>query len=83
VLDFEVPSLLYAVVDGHELMHQVPAQHVGRLGSTPPGHLTPDPIDRDAAVEPQQQLGQLRRDAVIDVLQLLPSTMLGEPGVDS
>jgi hypothetical protein len=40
------------------------------------------PIDQDAAVEPQDQLGQRRRDAVIDVLQLLPSTMLGQPRMD-
>jgi hypothetical protein len=63
-------------------MDHVQAQHVGRRCITP-GHLTPGPIDQDAAVEPQDQMGQLRRDAVIDVLQLLPSTMLGQPRVGS
>jgi hypothetical protein len=64
-------------------MHQVQAQQVGRRCSTPPGHLAPGPIDQDAGVELQEQLGQLGRDAVIDVLALLPSTMLGQPRVGS
>jgi hypothetical protein len=81
----EVPGLLHAGVAGHERMDHVQAQHVGRRCSTPHGHLTPAPIDQDAAVEPHDQMGQLRRDAVIDVLQLLPSKMLGQPrlGADS
>jgi hypothetical protein len=36
----EVPGLLHAGVAGQELLHHVQAQHIGRLGSTPPGHLT-------------------------------------------
>src|SRR5215207_10514742 len=67
-----VPGL-HAGFAGHERMHHVQAQHVGRLCITPPGHVTPGPIDQDAAVELQDQMGQLRRDAVVDVLQLLPS----------
>jgi hypothetical protein len=55
----EVPGLLHAGFAGHELMHHVQAQHVGRLCSTPPGHLAPGPIDQDAAVELQDQMGQL------------------------
>jgi hypothetical protein len=43
-----------------------PAAH--HLATSPRG-----PIDQDAAVEPHKQLGQLRRDTVIDVLALLPS----------
>jgi hypothetical protein len=74
VFGSEVPGLLHAgFVAGHELMHHLQAQHVGRLCSTPPGHLAPGPIGQDAAVELQDQMGQLRRNAVIDVLPLLPS----------
>jgi hypothetical protein len=64
-------------------MHHVPAQHIRRRCSTPPGHLASAPIDQDAAAELQDQMGQLRRDAVIDVLALLPSTMFGQPRVGS
>jgi hypothetical protein len=71
VFCFEVPGLLQAGFAGHELTHHLQAQQVGRLCITPPGHLAPGPIDQDAAVELQDQMGQLRRDAVIDVLPLL------------
>jgi hypothetical protein len=53
VFGSEVPSLLYAGVAGHELIHQVQARHLGRLGIASRGHLAPDPIDPDAAVELQ------------------------------
>jgi hypothetical protein len=40
VFGSQVPGLLHAGVAGQELLHHVQAQHIGRLGSTPPGHLT-------------------------------------------
>ena len=79
----EVPGLLHAGFAGHELMHHVQAQHVGRLCSTPPGHLAPGPIDQDGAVELQDQMGQLRRDAVIDALPLLPRRLIRPQGCGS
>jgi hypothetical protein len=79
----EVPGLLHAGFAGHELMHQVQAQHVGRLCITPPGHLTPGPIDQDAGFELQDQMGQLRRDAVVDVLPLLLRRLIRPQGCGS
>jgi hypothetical protein len=77
----EVPGLLYAGFAGQELLHHMQAQHVGRLRIALRGHLTPGPIDPEAASNRKIKLAKLRRDAVIDILQLLPSTMLGEPRV--
>ena len=52
--------------------------HGGRLrGAWPP----PRWGCRSRATAPEDQTGQLRRDAVIDPRQLLPSRMLGEPRV--